>query len=330
MIQKSALSNYVEFMQKLNFDPMKILEKFNLNNNLINYYDIHDVVEILEESAIISKRATFGLEFTQHQTHEMLGIYLALLKETNDLIQTLEYAVKYLSLHSPNMKIYFGAKDENIANGRFTLYFFLNLDRLMLQRQMIDACLARVFLICIDELQIPLNYIQSISLPHSLINSKTPYLKFFKVPVYFERPYAAIHFDEKVLTHLFHNKKILDKDLISEKILNILSLNELYKIEDKVKYLIRAYVGLNLSKEEIAHALGMHPRTLQRRLKQFNTSFDEIRDSVYRQLTYTYLKETQLYISEISYLLGYAEPSILTRACKRWFGTTPKKVRNNL
>jgi AraC-like DNA-binding protein len=40
-----------------------------------------------------------------------------------------------------------------------------------------------------------------------------------------------------------------------------------------------------------------------------------------------YLREQELPISQIAWLLGYREMSSFTHACKRWTGMTPRRLR---
>lgn len=81
--------------------------------------------------------------------------------------------------------------------------------------------------------------------------------------------------------------------------------------------------------ETIAERLGMPARSLQRRLKEAGTSFQGAREEVRRSLAQRYLDDG-LAISEISFLLGFSEPSAFFRAFKRWTGTTPVEARRRL
>jgi AraC-like DNA-binding protein len=72
----------------------------------------------------------------------------------------------------------------------------------------------------------------------------------------------------------------------------------------------------------VAARLGLTGRSLQRRLKDEGTSFADLRDVVRRELARRYLDEG-LAIAEISFLLGFSEPSAFFRAFKRWTGEAP-------
>jgi AraC-like DNA-binding protein len=78
--------------------------------------------------------------------------------------------------------------------------------------------------------------------------------------------------------------------------------------------------------EHVAKRLGLTARSLQRRLKDESTSFQGVREQVRQELAQRYLEE-RLSISEISFLLGFSEPSAFFRAFKRWTGLTPVEAR---
>lgn len=83
------------------------------------------------------------------------------------------------------------------------------------------------------------------------------------------------------------------------------------------------------SLERIADHLGLTPRTLQRKLQELGTSYNDVLDQMRRQLAMRYLREPQMAICEVAYLLGFSESSSFHRAFKRWTGVTPKEFRSN-
>ncbi len=89
----------------------------------------------------------------------------------------------------------------------------------------------------------------------------------------------------------------------------------------------RALVAGDCSQRAVASMLGLHERTLQRRLQSDGASFEQIKDSARRELAERYLVQRDISFSSISDLLGYAEPTAFTRSCRRWFGAAPSVVR---
>jgi AraC-like DNA-binding protein len=79
--------------------------------------------------------------------------------------------------------------------------------------------------------------------------------------------------------------------------------------------------------DAVARRLATTPRTLQRRLARAGTSFETLCDEARRQAAEMYLRTTTLTIPEVTYLLGYSEPTAFHRAFRRWHGTTPQAFR---
>ena len=79
--------------------------------------------------------------------------------------------------------------------------------------------------------------------------------------------------------------------------------------------------------DEIARRLGMSLRTLERRLRSEGLTFGGILSELRFDLAKRYLREEDLPISEIAWLLGYQEVSGFTHAFKRWAGKTPREAR---
>jgi AraC-like DNA-binding protein len=79
---------------------------------------------------------------------------------------------------------------------------------------------------------------------------------------------------------------------------------------------------------EIAATQNISPRTLIRRLKRVNTSYNAILEDVRKTLAIDYLLRSDMSITEIGYRLGYQDPSNFGRAFRAWFGTSPGRYRN--
>jgi AraC-like DNA-binding protein len=78
---------------------------------------------------------------------------------------------------------------------------------------------------------------------------------------------------------------------------------------------------------EVARQLGMSHRTLARRLAAERLTFSEIQTELKTDLARRYLRDGNLPISQIAWLLGYREVSAFTHAFKRWTGTAPRQSR---
>lgn len=94
------------------------------------------------------------------------------------------------------------------------------------------------------------------------------------------------------------------------------------------RLLISTLMGQEPDKARIAEQLGMSQRTLQRRLSSEGSSYQQVLDNTRHQLALDYLKQPELTISDIAYLLGFTEPSAFYRAFKKWHGQTPGQLRD--
>lgn len=81
---------------------------------------------------------------------------------------------------------------------------------------------------------------------------------------------------------------------------------------------------------EVAQRLGMTARTLQRRLQDEGLGFTTLVDESRMELARRYLADPTLSIAEVSFALGYSEPSAFTRAFKRWSGRAPAEYRESV
>ena len=108
-----------------------------------------------------------------------------------------------------------------------------------------------------------------------------------------------------------------------------------YPREDSLRERVRTLIknelsGGNASLDRLANQLGMSARSLQRRLRAEGTSHQELLDQMRRDLAMRYLREPEVAICEVAYLLGFSESSALHRAFKRWTGQTPNEFRRGL
>lgn len=84
------------------------------------------------------------------------------------------------------------------------------------------------------------------------------------------------------------------------------------------------------SLEEVAAVMAVGPRSLQSQLSAAGTNFETVLHETRQSLASTYLRDTDLPMTEIALLLGFSELSAFTRAANRWFGVPPRQYRQEL
>jgi AraC-like DNA-binding protein len=156
----------------------------------------------------------------------------------------------------------------------------------------------------------------------------TRYRAFFNAPVEFGSAVTEIVFDEREL-----GKPLLSSDANLLAILQPSAEQALAKgrvtapLTDQVRRSLEGALREDDAQlESVAKRLGMTGRSLQRRLKDEGTAFQTLRDETRKRLADRYLGQG-LTFAEISFLLGFSEPSAFFRAFKRWTGLTPYERR---
>jgi AraC-like DNA-binding protein len=81
--------------------------------------------------------------------------------------------------------------------------------------------------------------------------------------------------------------------------------------------------------EDIAGALHISSRTLQRRLQDEGSSFQRVLEEARHQLARHYLNNSGLELNEAAYLLGYEDGNSFVRAFRGWEGVPPARWREN-
>ena len=98
---------------------------------------------------------------------------------------------------------------------------------------------------------------------------------------------------------------------------------------------IKSIISKNLESgdiqlKDIAQALGISRRTLQRRLTEEEITLKALKDEVRGNLSKRLLRQSYLKTTEIAYQLGYSDPASFFKSFKAWYGTTPTQYRDTL
>jgi AraC-like DNA-binding protein len=152
----------------------------------------------------------------------------------------------------------------------------------------------------------------------------------FGCELVFDAPVDLLILDASALAERFvtHNADLLAMLLPGlEAALNERSSHR--TLADDVRAALRRRMcGERPSVEKIADELRMSPRTLQRRLKESETTYQALLDEVRRESACRLLENTELDAGEVAFLLGFEELNSFTRAFRGWEGVTPNQWRN--
>ncbi|HWW70868.1 MAG TPA: helix-turn-helix domain-containing protein [Duganella sp.] len=91
--------------------------------------------------------------------------------------------------------------------------------------------------------------------------------------------------------------------------------------------LLEAIPAGEVSMQSVSRKLAVSVRTLQRRLQDEGSSFQQTLDTLRQSLAQHYLRNTEMSSAEISFLLGFEDSNSFARAFQSWTGKTPQTVR---
>jgi AraC-like DNA-binding protein len=156
------------------------------------------------------------------------------------------------------------------------------------------------------------------------------YGKYFGPNVRFSQSRNAVFFD---LSDLEARLPAANAELArqnDEAVLNFLAqLDRANVVAQAHAKLIELLPSGDCSKAKVASALYMSVRTLHNRLADSGTTYQQLLDRTRRELAEQYMRQPNISVSEVAYLLGFSDCSNFSRAFHRWTGHSPSDFRDD-
>lgn len=229
--------------------------------------------------------------------------------------------VRYLRIVSEKA---FLALEEN-SDG-FTVMFSFELMGMRIGAQ-VDMAMAMVIHMC------RLNYgdnlkPKAVNFVHPEPPSVKEYLDLFKAPVQFSAARDSMTLSvADVDKYLIGGNPQLAR-LNDQVMIEYLGKLDKYNIIDRVTaVIIDILPSGGVTDEKVAEQLNMSGRSLQRRLKEVGTTFRTLLEGVRKDLASSYVRDPDIELVEVAFLLGFSDQSAFSRAFKRWTGNTPSESR---
>lgn len=312
-----------EVLQSLGFDPEAVLSEAPLSlsqladpNEIITYSALAQLIDIC---CRITQCQHFGLLVGGSGGLTSIGVLGRLIELAPDVGSALRDLVAYLHLHdrgaAPSLTV-----TDNMAELGYAIYA----PGIPAADQISDGAIAVAFNImkslCGGEWK-P----NEVLLPRRRPDHVQFYSRFFDAPVRFNSDRAAIAFPKFWLDR----KPPTARSRLHEKVKA--GLRQAFRsyelpLHEKTK---RILVFRNLTAERFAALMGVHRRTLTRRLREEGYSFEAISDEVRFEIAGRLLADTDMSILEIANTFKYSEASAFTRAFRRWSGFSPSDWRKS-
>jgi AraC-like DNA-binding protein len=330
MVRAQALRGYPELVRELGGSPNRILRKAGVDpaaiNRLTAFISFETLINLLERSADELGCADFGLRLAERQDLGILGTLAVAMRHSSTVGEAMGCAAKYVGVHNAALAFSIGPKEHS--------------DREALRFQVLDTHdpqwaqtaehgvgLTWRIMTLLSEGRCRLF---EVWFPHRMVGSTESYRDRFDAPVTFraDHPALIISASDLDLAISEHNQVLHDAatDYLASKLVRGRT-----SFTSQVRRAIEALLGTGTcSYRQVASALHVSPRTLQRRLADEGTSFEALKDQIRRDLAERYLSQPDLPLAQVSALLDYSEQSALGRSCRRWFNAPPLGVRDRL
>ncbi len=320
------LVNLLDYVKAEGISVSKLLKKSELTSEVINDPDgelsLQQFADMFKYSVQLSQQPALGLFLGCKLGITAHGILGYAVMTSTTLEQALNLVVKYFRTRTPLASLKLLINKQQVSLQLKELNQLPNI-----QHTYIETVLGTLtkLLIFLTQSESPLLRIN--------VNYPAPeyhflYQEMLGCPIHFNASNISLHFKSKLLNQpLPHADKTANLIAVGEcdKVLNDLLFKQSYssKIERKLLKSKHHFADF----EEMAKRLYITRRTLRRRLAEEGTSFKQILDKVKFILAKNYLKTSRYSIHEISYLLGYSDPSNFGRAFKKWSGKSPIEFR---
>lgn len=328
MVRAEALRLYVEVVHDLGGDPGKLLAQAHIELAALTQADAvisyRAMIHLLERTAAELRCPDFGLRLAARQGGiAVLGPLEVAMRNSSTVGEAYRYCAGHLQVYSPMVRIQI--EDDWQAKRHF-MRFEILLDRVPHQRQAVEnaLCLTHHAVLALSGGRFGA---REVWFAHERLLPLPSYRQYFDGPVQFSKPFNAVFFNDQDLAQPIPNQNPRLYEIASSYIDTQYPSISLHLVTRVHAIAARLLAQGLCTHAEVAERLSMHPRTLQRRLREEGTSFETIKDDVRRDAAVRYLSQTDIPLARVASLLGYSESSVLTRSCQRWFASSPRQIR---
>ena len=283
------------------------------------------VAALLELAAAELKRLDFGMQLATVQGGgRVFGPMGVAMENSNTLGEALEFVVDHIHAYSLAARM---RLEPDRSTHRLLVPFDILLDRLPRKQQAIEQVLLLAHL---NAVQITGGQarVREVLFSHQPLSPLRTYREYFGCEVRFDQAVDAVVFSERDLRCPIVNPDVQLYEMAAT-FIETRFTRVTPPMHARVRGLVLQYLGGDdCTNERVAADLCLHPRTLHRRLKAEGKSFEGIKDEARRDVALRHLQHTDLSLTRIAERLGYAETSVLSRSCFRWFGASPSRLRS--
>lgn len=310
-VQKQYRFDAVSFMEKRNIS----LEDLHQKNAKIPAFYVN---ELIDEAIALSGDAALLFKFAQSVTPNKLGVLGYLMLHSSSVEDAIVKLCRYYPLVGKTLKPLF---DKHAC--KLTLLIAKDGSVTHLEKYSAEIHLSALLNLINTIIPSPI-FPKRTTFRHSKPLHVNAYKHVFGEAIFFDEVENALFFDKEHLETKtsYENPYLLS--IFEKEAEQSLGLSVHGSLQEQIKGCILIGTGeLDVSLESVAFKVGMHPRTLQKKLQEEGCSFVTLLGEVRQKLAVHYLRKG-LDTPTIASYLGYAEASPFLRAFKKWYGLSPK------
>jgi len=330
MVRVQAVRGYREIVSDLGGDPVHLLRAAKIKSTAFDepasFVSFGAITQLLERSARDLACPDFGLRLAERQDIGILGPLAVAMRYSATLGEAMRCASRYIYVY--NAAIGFSMRVDNRDNqARFVFEILAEHGPRCAQ---ITEHGVGITCRILSMLSAGRSHVNRVWLPHTAVASEARYRRHLGARVEFNAPEAALAIDQGDLDLALgeHNEEL---HALAVDYLNLRFPARQMSLPVQVRTVIERLLGTGTcGYAQVAEALSIGPRTLQRRLREEGATFENIKDECRRDLAQRYLASPGVPLAQITALLDYSEQSALARSCRRWFDASPSAHRANL
>lgn len=327
MVRVGGISLIPGLLESFGCDPRTVFGKETLELEQVS--DINGTVCFSAASRLLARCVEasgcdhFGLELGRRITPFHLGVAGFVVVTASDVATALQSLAKWMDLHDRA-----GAPTMQASETSLVLGYAIYASDVAVPGHIYDMTMAfacnMLRQLCGEDWA-PSEVLLTRQTPRDL----APYRKHFRAPIRFNSEQSGI----VIPTHwLEHQTKLANppmhaylQDLAQS------SQDESDRtLVGQLHNILRQCLALqDVSQSIVARQLGMHPRTLNRRLQSEGTTFRAELDAIKKGMSEQLLVLTNMNIGQVAMALGYGSNSAFNHAFSRWHGHTPRQWRVN-
>lgn len=330
VVRAGGLAGYAQTLRAMGADPIPLLKQAGLSEAALRdpnkYIPYTALIEAIELPATQLGILDFGMRYAAAQDIDFLGALAVAMRNADTLFAAISVVADQINYHTTGGRI---RLEEMEDTGEVFVGFEMLIRPISTNFQLSERVMSYITSISgpftAEKLKPRAIYIK-----HKRLSPMDVYEHRLGIAPVFNAPFNGMVVDREQM-YLKRPGVAADAQKAITEFINAQMPRKNIGIGEQAHIALKRLMRFRpVSADDLAAALGLHVRTLQRRLKDEGKTFNSVKDDVRRELAEAYLAQEALSLSNVSYLLGYADQAVLTRKCHDWFAATPQAVREQL